>query len=412
MSAFEDFVNLELPRRAALLTVAITGFDGDPNVGPPAIISGAPVGTYYQQETPVTLWRKQPDLSWKDEDAGGGGDVEDLTTAGGAGTAPLGDGAGGLAMGGVVADADVGGSTLTGHVTRLTATTYSTVRDNIGATTDPGTGNDNTEDYSVGSRWINTTLDKEFVALDVSTGAAVWTQTTSSGATDADAIHDNVASEISAITSKAVPTDADFLLIEDAAAANAKKKITIGDLPGGGGGGASSKHAIGRLYGNVSISAAQFMTTIANRVIAYPWKLDTSRTYDALFARIHANGSGELRVGVWADLNGNPGALLADSGDLGNVAGMQSGILASFSPSSPDIWLGVRATAALQIRRSAALFRSFLTPGTDDTTDGLLKLAVFKAVGGGGALPDPFGAIDGMETSLINMPALWARPGS
>jgi hypothetical protein len=51
------------------------------------------------------------------------------------------------------------------------------------------------------------------------------------GGADADAIHDNVASEISAIASKATPIDADFLLIEDSAAGDAKKKITIGDLP-------------------------------------------------------------------------------------------------------------------------------------------------------------------------------------
>lgn len=64
---FENFINLELPRRPALLTVAITGFDGDPNVGAPAIITGAPVGTYYQQETPATLWRKDPDLTWGEQ---------------------------------------------------------------------------------------------------------------------------------------------------------------------------------------------------------------------------------------------------------------------------------------------------------------------------------------------------------
>lgn len=52
MSAFEDFVNLELPRRSAFLTVAIAGFDGDPNdVGAPDILKNAPVGTWYLQET-------------------------------------------------------------------------------------------------------------------------------------------------------------------------------------------------------------------------------------------------------------------------------------------------------------------------------------------------------------------------
>ncbi len=56
---------------------------------------------------------------------------------------------------------------------------------------------------------------------------------------DNDAIHDNVAAEISAITAKGTPTTSDFLLIEDAADSNNKKSITIGDLPSSGGGGSS-----------------------------------------------------------------------------------------------------------------------------------------------------------------------------
>ncbi len=51
-----------------------------------------------------------------------------------------------------------------------------------------------------------------------------------SGGADADAIHDNVASEISAITVKGTPVGADFLLIEDSAAANIKKHMLISGL--------------------------------------------------------------------------------------------------------------------------------------------------------------------------------------
>jgi len=50
---------------------------------------------------------------------------------------------------------------------------------------------------------------------------------------DADAIHDNVASEISAIADKASPVGADMLIIEDSEDTNAKKKVTITNLPGG-----------------------------------------------------------------------------------------------------------------------------------------------------------------------------------
>lgn len=45
---------------------------------------------------------------------------------------------------------------------------------NLSATTDPAVGNDNTQGYSVGSRWINTTTGWEFSALAVTTGAAIW----------------------------------------------------------------------------------------------------------------------------------------------------------------------------------------------------------------------------------------------
>lgn len=99
--------------------------------------------------------------------------VENLATSGAAGTVPASAGAGALTMDGAVLDADVGGSTQTGRVKRLSATTYDTIKDNQD-TSDPVIGNDNTEGYEIGSRWINTTTGKEFVAFDVSTGAAVW----------------------------------------------------------------------------------------------------------------------------------------------------------------------------------------------------------------------------------------------
>jgi hypothetical protein len=52
---------------------------------------------------------------------------------------------------------------------------------------------------------------------------------------DADAIHDNVAAEISAITEKTTPISADLIIIEDSADSNSKKRVQIGNLPGGSG---------------------------------------------------------------------------------------------------------------------------------------------------------------------------------
>jgi hypothetical protein len=63
------------------------------------------------------------------------------------------------------------------------------------------------------------------------TGAGTY-----NGETVANLIHDNVASEISAITEKATPVSADLLLIEDSADSNNKKRVQVGNLPGGGSG--------------------------------------------------------------------------------------------------------------------------------------------------------------------------------
>lgn len=48
---------------------------------------------------------------------------------------------------------------------------------NLTATTDPGVGDDSDDGYTIGSRWVNVTLDKEFVCLDATVGAAVWSET-------------------------------------------------------------------------------------------------------------------------------------------------------------------------------------------------------------------------------------------
>ncbi len=45
---------------------------------------------------------------------------------------------------------------------------------NLTATTDPGVGNDSTQGYVVGSRWINTSASRMWVCQSSAAGAAVW----------------------------------------------------------------------------------------------------------------------------------------------------------------------------------------------------------------------------------------------
>ena len=45
---------------------------------------------------------------------------------------------------------------------------------NLTATTDPDVDDDASEGYSVGSDWVNATLDRYWMCVDSTTGAAVW----------------------------------------------------------------------------------------------------------------------------------------------------------------------------------------------------------------------------------------------
>lgn len=85
-----------------------------------------------------------------------------------------------------------------------------------------------------GSYWILTSI------------APTWTQVNTGGSsTDPDAIHDNVAGEIAAITEKVVPIATDLLIIEDSALGNVKRKVQVGNLPTGGGGEANTGANVG-----------------------------------------------------------------------------------------------------------------------------------------------------------------------
>lgn len=66
------------------------------------------------------------------------------------------------------------------------------IKNNYTATTDPSTGNDNTQDYSIGSRWINTSNSRVWTCVDASTGSALWsTDIESVGTTDSRISIDN-----------------------------------------------------------------------------------------------------------------------------------------------------------------------------------------------------------------------------
>lgn len=102
----------------------------------------------------------------------------------------------------------------------------------VGATTSgaPVSGTFAVGDYVI-------TQDGSVFVCTTAGSPGTWTEVGAAAGTDADAIHDNVAGEIAAVTEKTTPVDADLLLMEDSADSNNKKRVQVGNLPGGGGGG-------------------------------------------------------------------------------------------------------------------------------------------------------------------------------
>lgn len=56
----------------------------------------------------------------------------------------------------------------------IAALRASVVTNNFAATTDPTSTDDTGSGYSVGSLWVNVTLDKVFLAVDVTASSAIW----------------------------------------------------------------------------------------------------------------------------------------------------------------------------------------------------------------------------------------------
>ena len=76
---------------------------------------------------------------------------------------------------GAVMDSDI--SEAEGFIRKTGVGTYQAVKTNLSAGGGPGTGDDSSAGYAVGSVWIDTANDRSYVAVDVSLGTAVWLET-------------------------------------------------------------------------------------------------------------------------------------------------------------------------------------------------------------------------------------------
>lgn len=113
---------------------------------------------------------------------------------------------------------------------------------------------------------------------------------------DSTAIHDNVSGEINAIAEKVTPVNGDWLLIEDSAATNAKKKVQIGNLPGGGGGGGTTIFAVSVHPHNQDHKDTASATYISLARMTYPGTTEFTPVKIVANAWVDGGVAGQVRI--------------------------------------------------------------------------------------------------------------------
>ena len=104
-----------------------------------------------------------------------------------------------------------------GTVTQVAA------QNNFAASVDPVVGNDSSQGYSVGSCWINTVSQNDFVCLSAAVGAAVWKSMTSGGSSTATALQS--ATTVVNVSAATAPTVGQALVATDSTHATWKSPV-------------------------------------------------------------------------------------------------------------------------------------------------------------------------------------------
>ena len=208
-----------------------------------------------------------------------------------------------------IAEQQLVGRITAGVITGLTATQVRTllsvdnvenIKVNLIATVAPTVNEDSDDGYSVLSRWADVTADKEYVCLDATVGAAVWTETTGVGGGGTTITAQSFSESVAHLT-----TDAD-----------AGKAFTITSFP---------DHAqITAIRVRADWTAGQQANTgtalinDANGVSA----TDTEITYD--------NAIADFAIGDYVNVEGERIRVTADTGTVLTVVRGLKGTVASY----------------------------------------------------------------------------------
>jgi len=220
-------------------------------------------------------------------------------------------------------------------------------------------------------------IDVDVVEANLDVGNMAGTK----AGVDSTAIHDNVAAEISALTEKLIPVSGDHLLIEDSAAADVKKRVQIGNLPGG---------AVALTWTNVN-----WVDKAGNDTTALPDRADLP--YLTIGAALATAASGDciiVRPGTYAEegLTVPTGvALIAEGGFRVTTVGVTAAVADIITLSSGTYLQGFAILVPSTVSLAAVTHTTgtgtvydldFQGNGVAGLGDGIYKTGAGKVVGG------------------------------
>jgi len=260
-----------------------------------------------------------------------------------------------------------------------------TVLYNEAATIAPAVGNDNTQGYEVGSRWIDVTNDRTYTCVDASTGAAVWKREDNLGGgvqhkfdATVDPVTTNDTTEGYAIGSRWVNTAANTHWVAlDVTTNNAIwMETTQDDTLAGIAQLAPGEHMMGNLMnypntGGLTASTIQYTQIYLSAGL----DIDTVR----IFITSGGSGSRNFNVGLYSqstptDRQGTPNTRERESGTV-NTSGLtsyQDGTFTSYIvPTSGFYWVGMVVDSGALSVAQGEVFRAGFLPQRDETTTGV-----------------------------------------
>lgn len=258
-----------------------------------------------------------------------------------------------------------GGTTFDGHVGVDVEAALDGRPPTHTSASDPTAGDDSSDGHVIGCRWINTASDEEFVAADVSVGAAVWQSTTSGGGGSLD-VTDGT-------TNVSPTTEIEFSASDGFTVTDQGGGSALVELPGGGGGGGVTQAYVG--YNTVGGSWES--PGVNSKTY---WKSITVAN-DCLITSIgayvqHASGSAAgFNVALYSDSSG-PSLLIGfgptwfnSNLELTATTGRWIDVALGVWVTAGTYWIAVRTTD-LNVGASVVLQIAFDTSGSDRTATG------------------------------------------